>query len=426
MIKQIPLALELSNRMMRRPPNNRLKDPSRIRKRTHGARARSIHEIVRISRRVREVVRAIILVHPRRLEEPSIVVIRLDRLARLRRQKHQILRRARERAHVRVQFPNDGHQRGHVARRLLRARPAGVELARHPALQLAAPDPAKVEIRLPVVVDKGRGIDAVAAGNGLGVRDERALGLVTLRDANAEDALLVARREVEEVFPVLVGGVWRPHLLRDPGDVGGFEGDAVIGHGPAHGVHRDDVVVVHVVLVAIVVVGLGGFDIVRGVDVESAVEDVGGGIRGVDVSDERLVSRHCGGPFWGDGGVESGLVESWRLEMERNWERNRDSGYICSFSSTIVYNTAKTTIAKLFIYIHFAIPQIWHYSTPQWRCERGGSGLHGTVVRSFGAWGGKAASEISRLPGLLARVAANFASAAVLAQRNSNREPRRA
>ena len=47
--------------------------------------------------------------------------------------------------------------------------------------------------------------------------------------------------------------------------------------------HGEDVVVGHVVLVAIVVKGDGGFAVVRGVYVDSVVEDVGGRVGCVDV-----------------------------------------------------------------------------------------------------------------------------------------------
>lgn len=107
-------------------------------------------------------------------------------------------------------------------------------------------------------------------------------------DADAEDAFLVARREVEVVLPVLGGGVGRPQLLGHPGHVGGLEGDAVVSRGSAGGVQREDVVVVHVVLVAIVVELDVGLPVVRGVDVELSLEDVGGRVRGVDVGDERI------------------------------------------------------------------------------------------------------------------------------------------
>jgi len=57
----------------------------------------------------------------------------------------------------------------------------------------------------------------------------------------------------------------------------------VVGYGPGDGGQTEDVVVVHVVLVAVVVVLDVGFAVMRGVYVEGVVEDMGAGVGGVDV-----------------------------------------------------------------------------------------------------------------------------------------------
>lgn len=69
----------------------------------------------------------------------------------------------------------------------------------------------------------------------------------------------------------------------------------MVGYGAGDGVHGEDVVVGHVVLVAIVVEGDCCFAVVAGVDVEFVVEDVGGGVGCVDVGDERFGHGSGGG-----------------------------------------------------------------------------------------------------------------------------------
>lgn len=54
-------------------------------------------------------------------------------------------------------------------------------------------------------------------------------------------------------------------------------------------------VVVHIVLVAIVVVLDVRLAVVRRVDVDFAIESVGRGVGGIEVSDEGLLVRHDGG-----------------------------------------------------------------------------------------------------------------------------------
>ena len=92
-----------------------------------------------------------------------------------------------------------------------------------------------------------------------------------------------------------MGGVGRPELLGDPGDLRLFQGDAVVRGGLADVVQGHDVVVDHVVLVAVVVVFDGGLAVVRGVDVDAVVEGVGRRVGDVDVGYERLFVGHDGG-----------------------------------------------------------------------------------------------------------------------------------
>ena len=70
----------------------------------------------------------------------------------------------------------------------------------------------------------------------------------------------------------------------------------MVGYGArGQGVGGEDVVVDHVVLVAIVVEGDGGFAVVGGVDVEAAVEDVGGGVGGIEMGYEGFGVGHFDG-----------------------------------------------------------------------------------------------------------------------------------
>lgn len=114
MVKQIPLALKLGNRMVRRPAQHRLQDPPAIRERPERAVARGVHQVVRVAGRVREVVLPAVLVHPRGLEEAPVVVVRGQRLARLPVQDPQLLRRARKLQHVLAQARHAREQRRHA------------------------------------------------------------------------------------------------------------------------------------------------------------------------------------------------------------------------------------------------------------------------------------------------------------------------
>jgi hypothetical protein len=124
-----------------------------------------------------------------------------------------------------------------------------------------------------------------------------------------------ARREVEVVAAVLalraVGG---PHLLVDPGHVLGADGDAVVRHLAALLGEREDVVVDHVVLVALVVEAEVVLAVVAGVDVDLAVEDVRRRVGRVDVRHEGL--GHGAGSAWsGVRGTRDDMVAySWQRQ----------------------------------------------------------------------------------------------------------------
>ena len=234
MIEEVRFALVLDNGMMRRPPEHRLQDPAPVREGPKGTIPRGVAQIVRVAGRVGEVVRAVALVHPRSLEEAPVVVVSQDGLPRIGGQDGDFLHLGGKVVHVLCQAGHAGALGlDALAAALLWALPFVVELvvAVLVALELAAPETAKVEVRLAVVVDKGRRIDAVRPLDGLRVRLEGSLGRITLCDADAEDALLVAGGEVEVVLPVLGGGVGGPELLGDPGDVVGDEDGAVVGDG---------------------------------------------------------------------------------------------------------------------------------------------------------------------------------------------------
>ena len=113
-------------------------------------------------------------------------------------------------------------------------------------------------------------------------------GLVADGDADPEDVLLVLGREVEEVLAVLLGRVRRPHLPARPRHVRDVERDAVVGDLAADRVHRQHVVVAHREVAAEVVLRHAGLEVVRGVDVDPALEHVSRRVRGVDVADQRL------------------------------------------------------------------------------------------------------------------------------------------
>ena len=164
----------------------------------------------------------------------------------------------------------------------------GIKAAALPHFQLAAPQAAVVHIGASVIIYENGRVDAVAAGHIVIFRSEGTGGVIGNRNADAEDTVLVACREVEVILSVLVRGIGSPHLLADPGDILHVQGTTVVHTGRIHTVHGQDVVVFHAVLIAIVIVLAVVGNVMGGVYVDFAIEDVGGRIRGKDMGDQRL------------------------------------------------------------------------------------------------------------------------------------------
>jgi len=285
-VEQVPLALELRNRVVCSPALDRLQDPVLVCERSKRRVANGVCEVVGVASGVREVVLAVVLVHPGGLEEASVVLAGVDGLA-VGVVDHEVLHVARESVHVVAKLGHARHEGGLVAVGFHGRVGFALELAGSPALQLATPDTAEVEVGLAIVVDEASGVNAVAAGNVVLIGLEGTLWLVGDSDTNSEDTLLVSGREVKVVFAILLSSVGCPELLVHPWDVFCLERDAVVGDGAFHVGHGEDVVVVHVILVAIVVVLDISLPVVGRVDVELAIEDVSAGISCEEVGDDR-------------------------------------------------------------------------------------------------------------------------------------------
>lgn len=283
-VEQVPLALELRNRVVCSPTLDRLQNAVLVCERTKRRIANGVCKVVGVAGGVREVVLALVLVHPGCFKEAAVVLAGVDWLA-VCVVDDELLHVAGESVHVVAQFGHARHQSRLVAAGFHGLVGVTVEFASPPALELAAPNAAKVEIGLAIVVDEARRVDAVAAGNVVVIRLERTLWRVGDSDTNSENTLLVSGRKVEVEFSVLLGSIRSPELLVHPWDVLCFECDAVVGDRAFDVGHGEDVVVVHVILVAIVVVLDISLPIVGRVDVQLAIEDMSAGVSCEEMGD---------------------------------------------------------------------------------------------------------------------------------------------
>lgn len=88
--------------------------------------------------------------------------------------------------------------------------------------------------------------------------------------------MFITSGEVEVELPVgPLSTIWCPDLLADPWYVLRPQRDAMVGNRCANSVHGQNMIVGHVILVTAVVKFNVGLPVVRGVDIDTAVEGVG-------------------------------------------------------------------------------------------------------------------------------------------------------
>jgi hypothetical protein len=84
---------------------------------------------------------------------------------------------------------------------------------------LTTPDPAKIQIRLAILIHEARRVNTEAPLNRLWLWFKRAFRSVALGNSNTEHTVLVSRWEEEIVSGVLVSCIWSPELLSCPRNI---------------------------------------------------------------------------------------------------------------------------------------------------------------------------------------------------------------
>jgi hypothetical protein len=193
---------------------------------------------MRISCRIGKVVFTAELMHPRRFKEPSVIVVRSQRLAVLVKY-FDFLRRCFEAQHIVAENHAARAQRGFAVLRAVHADLAvkGYVLAGSPKFKLPAPKPAEVHVSCAVIIGKDTNIHAEASRNIIFHGFEGAHRFITHCNSYAEDAVLVMGRKVIIIFAVFVSAVRVPHALGRPRNIFNMQRLPVVNAGCALSVH---------------------------------------------------------------------------------------------------------------------------------------------------------------------------------------------
>jgi len=283
-VEQPPAALVLHDAVVRGPSYDGLQQLALEAEGSVGVVADGEAEQVTVAGGIGEEVLLADLVHPGGLEE-AVGVAGLQGLA-VGIEDDDAARCLGKLQDIIAHADNEGWQRGHISRAeelcLAVAGRAQInaflrQLARRLVpLELTAPETAEVAVDLSVVVLEDTGVDAERAADGVFLRDEGALGALGDGHAQVEDAVVVLGREDEVVAAVLLHDIAVPHLLLGPRHLIHVEHDAVVGDRGCQGValQGENMVVAHLEVAAVIVEGSTGLDVVRGVDVQTVVEDM--------------------------------------------------------------------------------------------------------------------------------------------------------
>jgi hypothetical protein len=140
-------------------------------------------------------------------------------------------------------------------------------------LQLTAPQTSVVAEDTAVIVLENARVDAVGTTDGIFLWNEWAFWLVGNGYTQVEFSIIILGREDEIVFAILFYYVAVPHLLLHPRHLVLVEDNAMVGNRTVLDIfEREDVVVTHLEVAAIIVEDIVALAVVAGVDVQLIVK----------------------------------------------------------------------------------------------------------------------------------------------------------
>src|SRR5690606_2963252 len=211
-IEQIPLAFKLTNGVVGCPAYYRSQNLALVSERPVGVVTGGIAQEVGVTSGVRQVVIALILVHPGAFEVTASVVASQQRLALLV-QNHHLAGSFCKLFHICRQACNPRTQCRLISSRFLIIRTVDVVAI---VLQLTAPEAAEIHVVFTIVITEYGRVDGIAAFDGLRLRGEWAGRVVAYRHTNLDYAVGSVDREVSVLFAFCGGRVRGPSLPISP------------------------------------------------------------------------------------------------------------------------------------------------------------------------------------------------------------------
>jgi len=213
-----------------------------------------IAQQVGVTSGIGEVIPAVVLMHPRSLEE-TVRILGNERLTVLVEYLHGTGSLSKLQ-HVVCHAGHTGLKSLlTTTRQLLATHLQTVVLI---PLQLSAPDATEVTVHLAIVILEDAGVDAVRATDGVWLWDKGAFGLFGNGNAEAEQSVVIFGRKDEIIATAFLS----PGYLFDTEDY------AMVGGGiPLYVIKRQDMVVLHLEVTAIVVEALTAVPVVARIDI---------------------------------------------------------------------------------------------------------------------------------------------------------------
>ena len=271
-MEEVPLALILNDGVMGGPTLDGSQDDALINEWSFRIVTDSIAEEVGVAGRVAVVVLAVVLVHPRCLEEvmriahlhgSAVLINDTDRFRLVGKAKHIVA---------------ELHNAWRDARLLISREAGEVDslVLLVVALQLTAEDATEIHVVGTVVILEDGIVDRITALDGMWLGNEWAFGLVADGNAATEDACLVLGREIHVVLAVLLLHVAVPKLLGSPRNLLASQSKTFVLHLSRHGVagDRKHMIILHVEVDAPVIFGDARVIVVRWIDENLAIKNM--------------------------------------------------------------------------------------------------------------------------------------------------------
>ena len=254
--------------MMGSPTDYRRQNYPLVNKRSVRVIAYCIAQQMGITGRIRQIILAIVLMHPGCLKE-TMRVAGFQRVSSSIRYQDGT-RRFCKLQHIISQLYDTTRQGRLIIARQTRMLDCLIVAI---TLQLSSPDSTEINIDTAIIIFENGRVDAVASFYRIRLRNKRAFGFLADSDSQTEYIVLILHGEIQIIPAVLLGDITVPQLPACPGNIFYPQHDTMIYHFTTHNIIcREYMIIFHVKMIAIVIFGNTALPVMRRINIHSIIK----------------------------------------------------------------------------------------------------------------------------------------------------------